>query len=115
LRATCEDVWRLLVQERLRVDYHYLLYPNPWPKAAHLRRRVHGHPAFPLLLRLGGRLELRSNWQVYVEEFGTAMHIAGQRGRVDTVAEHCLAISLFEKKYRDSGHPLWRYTVTITG
>jgi len=115
LRATCEDVWRLLVQERLRVDYHYLLYPNPWPKAAHLRRRVHGHPAFPLLLRLGGRLELRSNWQVYVEEFGTAMHIAGQRGRVDTVAEHCPAISLFEKKYRDSGHPLWRYTVTITG
>ena len=86
---------------------------NPWPKAAHLQRRVHGHASFPLLLRLGGSLELRSNWQLYVEEFSCAMHLAGQRGRVATVSDSDPAISLFEQKYRDSGHLLWAYTTRI--
>lgn len=110
LRAPCEDIWRLLVDNGLRLDYHYLLYPNPWPKAAHLKRRVHGHSSFPLLLELGGKLELRSNWQLYVEEFGSAMHIAGQPGHVATVRDNSPALSLFERKYRDSGHILWSYT-----
>jgi len=113
LHAGCEDIWRLLARDSLRVDFHYLLYPNPWPKASHLQRRVHGHPGFPDLLRLGGELELRSNWQVYVEEFGCAMHIAGQRGRVGTVTDSGPPLSLFEKKYRDSGHLLWSYTTRI--
>jgi len=113
LQADCEDIWHLLVRDNLRADYHYLLYPNPWPKAAHLQRRVHGHASFPLLLRLGGSLELRSNWQLYVEEFGCAMHLAGQRGRVATVSDSDPAISLFEQKYRDSGHLLWAYRTRI--
>lgn len=113
LRAPCEDIWRLLAAEGLRPDFHYLLYPNPWPKATHLQRRVHGHNSFPLLLQLGGTLELRSNWQLYVEEFGVAMHIAGQRGRVATVPDNAPPLSLFEKKYRESGHTLWSFTTRI--
>lgn len=114
LRAPCEDIWRLLVEDGLRLDFHYLLYPNPWPKATHLQRRVHGHNSFPLLLRLGGTLELRSNWRLYVEEFGAAMHIAGQRGRVATMQDAGPPLSLFEKKFRDSGHTLWSYRTRIT-
>jgi tRNA (guanine-N7-)-methyltransferase len=113
LQADCEDIWRLLAQEGVAVDYHYLLYPNPWPKAKHLQRRVHGHGSFPLLLQLGGRasrgrIELRSNWQTYVEEFGLAMHLAGCRGRVAQVpaGPH---LTLFEQKYRLSEHALWAF------
>lgn len=113
LRAPCEDIWRLLADNGLRLHYHYLLYPNPWPKAAHLQRRVHGHNSFPLLLKLGGVLELRSNWQLYVEEFGAAMHIAGQRGGVAIVPDSEPPLSLFEHKYRDSGQTLWSYTARI--
>jgi tRNA G46 methylase TrmB len=113
LRASCEDLWRLMVEAGLTPDFHYLLYPNPWPKATHLKRRVHGHNSFPLLLRLGGALELRSNWQLFVEEFGVAMHVAGQRGRVATVRDTAAPLSLFEQKFRDSGHTLWSYTVSI--
>ena len=87
LRADCEDIWQLLLREGLALDYHYLLYPNPWPKAKHLQRRVHGHGSFPWLLRLGGRVELRSNWQVYVEEFGSALHLAGHVASVARVPE----------------------------
>jgi tRNA (guanine-N7-)-methyltransferase len=113
LQADCEDIWSLLVRAGLRTDYHYMLYPNPWPKAGHLQRRIHGHASFPLLLQLGGTLELRSNWQVYVEEFGCAMHLAGQRGCVSRLAQSDSDLSLFEQKYRRSGHDLWSCTVRI--
>lgn len=113
LQANCEDIWYLLARDELQPDYHYLLYPNPWPKAAHLQRRIHGHASFPLLLQLGGQLELRSNWQVYVEEFGVALHLAGYRGRISQLAEGETDLSLFEQKYRRSGHELWSYTASI--
>jgi len=113
LRADCEAIWELLVRDGLHADFHYLLYPNPWPKASHLQRRIHGHASFPLLLRLGGALELRSNWQLYVEEFGCALHLAGQRGRVFRLSDNGPALSLFEKKYRQSAHDLWVYSATL--
>jgi tRNA (guanine-N7-)-methyltransferase len=113
LQADCEDIWELLVRDGRCADYHYMLYPNPWPKARHLQRRIHGHASFPLLLHLGGMLELRSNWQIYVEEFGCAMHLAGHCGRVNKLAESGPSLSLFEQKYRQSHHDLWSYTVRI--
>ncbi|QFU77975.1 SAM-dependent methyltransferase [Halioglobus maricola] len=113
LRAEAEDIWQLLLADGHSAGYHYLFYPNPWPKAKHLQRRIHGHASFPWLLRLGGIIELRSNWQVYVEEFGTAMHMAGLRGCIDRISGDP-AITLFEKKYRDSGHALWRCLLTVT-
>lgn len=108
LQADCEDIWQLLLGAQMTVDYHYLLYPNPWPKSRHLQRRVHGSAAFPWLLELGGRIELRSNWRIYVEEFGLAMHLANHCGRVFMLAE-AAPMTLFEEKYRDSGHALWAY------
>lgn len=113
LRANCEDIWTLLNEDRRRIDFHYLLYPNPWPKSGHLQRRIHGHASFPQLLRLGGHLELRSNWQIYVEEFGFAMHLAGHHGSVKKIAGSGAPLTLFEQKYRQSGHPLWSYTGRI--
>lgn len=113
LRAECEDIWQLLARDGLHTEYHYMLYPNPWPKSAHLQRRVHGNASFPLLLRLGGVLQLRSNWQIYVEEFGIAMHLAGHRGHVSKLPPDAAALSLFEQKYQKSGHHLWTYTVRI--
>lgn len=108
LRAECEDIWQLLREAGWGVDYHYLLYPNPWPKAAHLQRRIHGHPGFADLVALGGRIELRSNWQTYVEEFGVALLLAGIAGRVCRLPEGP-ALTRFEAKYRASGQALWQY------
>ncbi len=107
LQAHCEAVWRHLVERQTRLLAHKILYPNPWPKPGHLSRRVHGHPAFPLLLALGGDLELRSNWQLYVEEFGVALSLLGHPSRVAIVPSDDEALTLFEEKYRNSGHELW--------
>ena len=112
LQAECEDLWRLLGERGIAVDYHYLLYPNPWPKAKHLQRRVHGGAGLFWLLQLGGRIELRSNWQAYVEEFGVAMNLAAHPGSVARVIP-APPLSLFERKYLDSGHELWAFTCAI--
>ena len=113
LQADCGEVWKLLAADGCKLDRHFLLYPNPWPKAKHLQRRIHGHHTFPLLLQLGGSLELRSNWQTYVEEFGMAMFLAGIRGGICRVPQDEQPITLFEKKYRESGHNLWAYSTRI--
>ncbi len=107
LRADCEDIWQLLAGEGPGVDFHYLLYPNPWPKSSQLKRRVQGHPALASLLALGGQLELRSNWQVYVEEFGLALTLAGLTPGIQQL-QVTEPMTLFEKKYADSDHVLWR-------
>ncbi len=108
LRAQAEDIWQLLLQDGYRLAHHYLLYPNPWPKSKHLQRRIHGHPGFAWLLALGGGVELRSNWQLYVEEFGLAMHHAGRRGCISLIAKSA-PLTLFEEKYQRSGHSLWQF------
>jgi tRNA G46 methylase TrmB len=115
LQAHCEAVWRHLAERGISLHSHYLLYPNPWPKAAQLGRRVHGHPAFPLLLKLGGRLELRSNWQVYPEEFGLALHLLGVSSLIATLPAQNEPLTLFERKYRDSGHDLWVLKARLPG
>jgi tRNA G46 methylase TrmB len=107
VRADCGDFWQLAVTAGWRARHHYLFYPNPWPKQGQLKRRLHGSPQFSTLLTLGGNLELRSNWQVYVEEFGVALHLAGYPAAIDSPAV-TEATSLFEKKYLHSGHQLWR-------
>ena len=64
---------------------HYLLYPNPWPKSAHLGRRWHGHPVFPTIVALGGTLECRSNWRIYVEEMAAALSQLAPAATADMV------------------------------
>lgn len=108
LRADVVDLWGLLARERVRLARHYLLYPNPWPKPPQVMRRWPAHPVFPALLSLGGVLECRSNWRVYVEEFSRAVGLL--RGVAPVVAPFTPdePLTPFERKYRDSGHLLWR-------
>lgn len=108
VRADLVDYWRLLLQSEIPLERHYILYPNPWPKIGHLARRWHGHAIFPTIAALGGALECRSNWRIYVEEFSAALtQITQQNVRCEAYApEH--AITPFEQKYQASGHALWR-------
>lgn len=113
VRADLVDYWRLMVDTGVRPHRHYLLYPNPWPKIGHLSRRWHGHPVFPAMLALGGVLECRSNWRIYIEEFCFAIDHLKQGVAVcqDYVPE--VALTPFERKYLNSGHALWRSVVSL--
>lgn len=108
VRADLVDFWRLLAAGGHRLARHYLLYPNPWPKVGHLARRWHGHAVFPVWRELGGIVECRSNWRVYVEEMAVALALLG--GQPVAAEPYVTAdpVTPFEKKYLASGHRLWR-------
>ncbi|WP_088332619.1 SAM-dependent methyltransferase [Lacimicrobium sp. SS2-24] len=113
LRADLNDFWRLAHQNGWRLHKHYLLYPNPWPKSAHIKRRWHGSAAFADLLKLGGQMTVRSNWKLYLEEFSKALQIAGYASELHECDDAKAAITPFEKKYRDSGQLTWELTASI--
>lgn len=108
LRADVTDLWALMREAGWQLSHHYLLYPNPWPKAEHLQRRWHGHPRLRELLALGGRIELRTNWRLYAEEFQAALAWAGIASEMEAVRDDAPPLTPFERKYRASGHALVR-------
>lgn len=108
LRMDLVDFWILAQQQGLKLRRHYLLYPNPWPKPRHLQRRWHGHAVFPIIMALGGILELRCNWLVYAREFQRALRYAGLSNCRIEIFSPMDCISLFEKKYHHSGLTLYR-------
>ncbi len=112
LQAECADFWRLAVKAGWRLEKHSIYYPNPYPKASQLKRRWHAHPAFPALLELGGKLELRSNWKTYVDEFCQAMAIAGFDVSTNQISPD-EPMTLFERKYQRSGQLLYACEVAL--
>lgn len=107
VRADLNDFYRLAFESEWQIANHFILYPNPWPKADHLKRRWHGAPVFPTIVALGGHIEVRSNWKTYLDEFSQALGIFGRKASIE--AHHGNApITPFERKYADSGQDLWR-------
>ncbi len=112
VRADLIDFWRLAHRAGWRPVRHYLLYPNPEPKPRHLKRRFHAHPVFPTFVALGGRLEARSNWRVYLEELAIALAFHGRSATIESLPPPAEPLTLFERKYADSGQRLWRLTTS---
>ncbi|MEQ2352771.1 tRNA (guanine(46)-N(7))-methyltransferase TrmB [Pseudoalteromonas piscicida] len=112
VQADLNDFWRLALEADWQPTHHYLLYPNPWPKAKHIQRRWHGSAVFPFIVKLGGKLELRSNWDIYVKEFARALALSGVDAEVEAY-ESNEAITPFERKYWASGQSSTRLVVTL--
>jgi tRNA (guanine-N7-)-methyltransferase len=113
IRAELADIWRLIPEAGGTVARHHLFYPNPWPKPGHFKRRWHGHPALPALLALGGRLELRTNFGLYAEEFARALALAGVVDAKVVSFQPDSPVSPFERKYALSGHELFKVTAQL--
>jgi tRNA G46 methylase TrmB len=98
VRAELADFWRCLLDAEIRyrhempgsnesvptifplrasrVQQHFVLYPNPYPKASRWKSRFYGQASFPLLLAVSGRrLTIRSNWKQYLMEFAHAVRM----------------------------------------
>lgn len=113
IRADLVDFWRLLAENGIRLARHYNLYPNPWPKIGHLARRWQGHAVFPVWLALGGELECRSNWDIYIQEMAQALSLLSGQPVQAEAWQTDNPITPFEKKYLASGHQLWRCRVNL--
>jgi len=113
VRADLVDFWRLLAGHGVKLSRHYILYPNPWPKIGQLARRWHGHAVFPTLLELGGVLESRSNWRIYLEELALALQLLSGKTALIEDWPAVDPLTPFERKYRDSGQRLYRLTLDL--
>lgn len=113
LRADLQDFWRLAVGAEWQLERHYILYPNPYPKSAHLTRRWHGNPVWPYVLALGGRLTMRSNWQLYLAEVAASLAVVHCQARIETLLSPLDPLTPFERKYEQSGQQLWQLQANL--
>lgn len=119
VQADLPDLWRLFLRNKIRVEEHYLLYPNPYPKARRLKSRFYAHPSFPLLLQLKTqRIVVRSNWEAYLTDFGRCIeyskkysahvsdyeHLGPQQLHLESSAD---CMTNFEAKYVAAGEPIY--------
>lgn len=97
------------------------------------QNRWHGHPIFPVIVALGGVLEIRSSWDGYLQEFRSAFDAAHSAMEWETGMK-CIApilgdvemltsevsidakstrypISNFEAKYLKVGQPTYQLVI----
>ncbi len=128
IRAELIDFWRL-TQEKIKagqwaIPYHAIYYPNPWPKQSEAGRRFHLHPIFPTLMGLAQTTELRTNWEIYAQEFAQAVRILQKTPVRDCFPSSRVAMTInceafepeqpitaFERKYKEACQQLWRVIV----
>lgn len=115
IRADLVDFWRLALAAGWQPDYHYLLYPNPCPKKKDFKLRWHGHPVFADLVALGGLLECRSNWKLYLLEMQQALSLFGVHAQLEPLQVADNPMTPFERKYAQSGHELWSLRAALKG
>ena len=122
VRADLVDFFLLALENRKWIFHsHYILYPNPYPKSKHLGRRFHGNPVFPVMLALGGKLFLRSNWFVYAMEMKLAIDAIASKATslkfesAPIVMPHIALtpITNFERKYSQIRMPLYEFRADL--
>jgi tRNA G46 methylase TrmB len=108
LRADLNDLWRLLVEEHIVFVKHFLLYPNPYPKASQIQKRWYACALMPYIMKLSSDLEVRSNWQLYLQEFEIAVRHYGFATKLLPVESGGEPLTPFERKYQESGQTCYR-------
>ena len=118
VRGELLDLWYLFATEkdfpRERLTGQYILYPNPWPKAKHVKRRWHGNAIAPYIFMLGSEIKLRTNWKIYAEEFLLAAKCFDYDGKLNQI-EGLNPITPFERKYSLSDHDLYEVILQKKG
>lgn len=112
IRADVLDFWRLLNQNMAScawtISHHFLLYPNPYPKASQVQKRWHASPVMPDLMALSAHIEVRSNWLIYLQEFAQAALAYDFTCDIKAIPSHSQALTPFEQKYINSGQTCWQ-------
>lgn len=89
----------------------YFLYPNPWPKKIHVKRRFHANPIAPFIYSIGVPIILRSNWRLYLEEFSFVSSLYKREPQMIKTLEIDHALTPFERKYTDSAQEVYELTI----
>jgi len=113
VRVACRDAVELLSQVPDRtVDSVYVLFPDPWPKLRHHKRRL-VRPEFVAevhrALRVGGEFRLATDWEDYARQMVTVIdanpgfrNLASTGSYVDRPESR--PVTRFESRGRRLGH-----------
>lgn len=109
LRTTAEDLLeRLLAPSSLHALY--VLFPDPWPKKRHHKRRFFTPETTAAIARVlapGGRLLVKTDHPAYGEVIDEVLAGCPEMHRLDPEAAFAdLPMTGFERKYLDQGRPI---------
>jgi tRNA (guanine-N7-)-methyltransferase len=117
LRIVCHDAVEVLEAQvpPLSVQEILILFPDPWPKKRHHKRRLL-QPAFAALaasrLAAGGQLRLATDWEPYAQHMletlnasATLENLAADGGFVPRPSER--EPTRFERRGERLGHEVW--------
>jgi tRNA (guanine-N7-)-methyltransferase len=114
LRTTAEDLlFRLLAPDS--VDTFYVLFPDPWPKKRHHKRRLFKPEVVSAMTRAlvpGGRLMVKSDHAGYAEIIDQVLESTDDLRKIDAdQAFNGLPLSGFESRYAVEGRKVhaWAY------
>jgi len=117
LRVICHDAVEVLQQHiaPAALDEILILFPDPWHKKRHHKRRLIQADFVELLgsrLADGGRLQLATDWQPYAEQMleviGASpqfVNLAGEQGFMPR--PEWRALTRFERRGQRLGHGVW--------
>jgi len=114
IRTTAEDLLFRLIAPR-SVDTFYVLFPDPWPKKRHHKRRLFKPEvatAMAAALKPLGRLLVKTDHGGYAEVIDAVLQSEGGLRRIDAGrAFEGLPVSGFESKYEAQGRRVyaWAY------
>ena len=114
LHTTGEDLVHRLLPDA-SVDRFFVLFPDPWPKKRHHKRRFFRRDHVERIvetLRPGGRLLVKSDHPEYAEVIEAVLaNLPGTRPLDASEAFRDLPITGFEHKYRIEGRPIHAFAL----
>jgi tRNA (guanine-N7-)-methyltransferase len=123
VRIACHDAVEVLdAQIRPRsIDEVIILFPDPWPKKRHHKRRLIQAPFVALLterLKPGGVLRLATDWQAYAEQMLEVLDAAPELANLAAPERFMAraqerARTRFELRGERLGHAVWNLAYRV--
>jgi tRNA (guanine-N7-)-methyltransferase len=118
LRVIAHDAFEVLEQQIApgTLDEVQLLFPDPWPKKRHHKRRIVQHEFVALVasrLAAGGRLHLATDWEPYADEMllvldgcNVLANCAAAGSFIDVGPVLARSATRFQRRGERLGHPI---------
>lgn len=127
VRVICHDAVEVLRHQLPAdsLDEVNVLFPDPWPKKRHHKRRLIQAPFLELLaqsMKPGGRLHIATDWEAYAEHIHECLEESALFG--NTVKDGSLDDALqsqsllrsetkFERRGKKLGHSVWDFVYRL--
>ncbi len=98
-------------EAKIDIRMIFVLYPNPWPKKHHIKRRFYASPVSVFLFNTHVPIVFRSNWKLYLEETEAAALFFKRKNQGVESLNLSEFITPFERKYSQSGQSIYELKI----